>query len=319
LAFAALGVIWGVPYFFIKLAVQEISPFCVAWGRLMLATVILLPIAWQRGALRPLVAHKAAILGFAVAEFVVPFSAISLGERWIPSAVTGILIAAVPLTIALISRFFAVHERLGGWRLSGLALGLAGVVTLVGFGTISGPLGWAGVGCMLLATIGYAIGPLIIQRHLSGLDSIGPVAACLLVASLVLLIPAVLTFPQHLPSPTALWSVAVLGVVCTALAMLMMFYLVGHAGASRASVITYINPAVATLLGVLLLDEHLGPSGIAAFALILLGSWLATRGAVAGNRRDPSIQPTLVNGDNESAESGRGVILGPAPVVNHDE
>src|SRR5580704_5753649 len=152
MAFAALGIIWGVPYFFIKLAVQELSPFVVAWGRITLAALVLLPIAWHRGALRSLGSHKGAILAFATVEFGVPFAAISIGERWIDSSVTGILIAAVPLTITLISRFFGVHERLGTARVVGLALGLLGVVTLVGFGTISGSRGWIGVACMLLAT-----------------------------------------------------------------------------------------------------------------------------------------------------------------------
>ncbi|HEY3784758.1 MAG TPA: DMT family transporter [Steroidobacteraceae bacterium] len=278
LAFASLGVIWGLPYFLIKLAVQEVSPFVVAWGRITLAALILLPIAWRRGALRSLGEHKGAVLGFATAEFIIPFSVISMGERWIDSSVTGILIASVPLTITLISRFFGVHERLGIARIAGLGLGLLGVVALVGLGTISGLWGWLGVGCMLLATLGYAIGPLIIQRHLSQLDSIGPIAASLLLASGVLLIPALLTFPRHTPSAIAVGSIVALGLVCTALAMLLMFYLVSHAGASRASVITYINPAVATLLGVLILHEHLGVGGMLAFGLILLGSWLATRG-----------------------------------------
>jgi drug/metabolite transporter (DMT)-like permease len=290
-AFAALGVIWGLPYFFIKLAVQELSPFVVAWGRIVLAASILLPIAWHRGALRSLGTHKVAVSTFAMVEFVVPFSAISIGERWIDSSVTGILIAAVPLTIALISRFFGVHERLGTGRLLGLALGLLGVVTLVGFGTISGSRGWIGVACMLLATVGYAIGPLIIQRYLGALDAIGPLAASLLVASVILLPPALMTFPQHVPTAVALFSIAILGVVCTALAMLLMFYLVSHAGASRASVITYINPAVATLLGVLLLHEHLGVAGFTAFGLILLGSWLATRGTVAAHGAKAEAHP----------------------------
>jgi drug/metabolite transporter (DMT)-like permease len=278
LAFGALGIIWGIPYFFIKLAVQELSPFVVAWGRVALATLILLPIAWHRGALRSLGAHKLAVLAFALAEFVIPFSAISIGERWIDSSVTGILIATVPLTIALISRFFGLHEPLGATRLAGLMLGLVGVAALVGLGTISGVNGWAGVGCMLLATLGYAVGPLIVQRHLSGVDSFGPVAASLMVSSAVLLPFAVYFFPSHLPSALALSSMAVLGTICTALAMLLLFYLISQAGASRASVITYINPAVATLLGVLVLHEHLGVGGVTAFALILLGSWLATRG-----------------------------------------
>ena len=110
-AFLGLGVIWGLPYFFIKLAVQELSPFVVAWGRITLAALILFPIAWRRGSLRSLGAHKGAIIAFSFAEFVVPFAVISMGERWIDSSVTGILIAGVPLTITLISRFFGVHER----------------------------------------------------------------------------------------------------------------------------------------------------------------------------------------------------------------
>jgi drug/metabolite transporter (DMT)-like permease len=278
-AFLALGVIWGVPYFFIKLAVQELSPFVVAWGRITLAALVLLPIAWHRGALRSLSGHKGAILAFALVEFVFPFAAISVGERWIDSSVTGILIAGVPLTITLISRFFGVHERLGLWRVLGLVTGLLGVVALLGLGTISTAQQWAGVGCMVLATVGYAIGPLIIQRHLGELESIGPIASSLLVASVLLLVPAVLTFPQAVPSAIALFSIAVLGLVCTATAMLLMFYLVSHAGASRASVITYINPIVATLLGMLILHERLGVGGAVAFVLILFGSWLATRSA----------------------------------------
>jgi drug/metabolite transporter (DMT)-like permease len=284
-AFAALGIIWGVPYFFIKVSVQELSPVVVAFGRVTLGASILLPIAWRRGALQSLGAHKAAIVAFALVEFAIPFSAISFGERWIDSSVTGILIAMVPLSIALIQRFFGVHERLGWLRILGLGLGLIGVLALLGFGTIVGPLGWAGVACMLIATMGYAVGPLIIQRHLSGLDPFGPLAASLAVASMVLLIPAVLTLPTRMPSAPVLASMAMLGLVCTALAMLLMFYLVGHAGASRAAVITYINPAVAALLGVFLLHERLGWGGILAFVLILLGSWLATRGAATPRGR----------------------------------
>lgn len=279
MAFAALGLIWGVPYLLVKLAVPELSPLVIAWGRVALATAVLLPIAWRRGALRPLGRHKAALFAFAVVEFVVPFSMIALGERWVSSSVTGILIATVPLSVVLLARFFGIREHLGSWRLTGLAVGFIGVVALLGLGTISGILGWAGVACMLLASVGYATGPLIIQRHLKGLDAFGPLAASLLIATVVLLVPAVVTSPKQMPTALALTAVLVLGIVCTALAMLLMFYLVNHAGASRASLITYINPAVATLLGVWLLDEHLGAGGITAFVLILLGSWLASRGA----------------------------------------
>jgi drug/metabolite transporter (DMT)-like permease len=278
-AFVALGIIWGLPYFFIKIAVQEVPPVLLAFSRLLLATAILFPVAWHRGALRSLGTHKLAILSFALIEFAIPFTVISIGERWISSSVTGILIAMVPLSIAVIQRFFGVRESLGAWRIAGLLVGFAGVVVLLGAGSIDGALGWLGAGCMVVATIGYAVGPLIIQRHLSGLDSIGPLAASLLVATLVLFVPAMLQLPIAMPSTPAIASIAVLGVMCTAVAMLLMFYLVRHAGASRATVITYINPAVAALLGVFVLKEHLGLGGILAFVLILLGSWLATRGA----------------------------------------
>jgi drug/metabolite transporter (DMT)-like permease len=291
-AFAALGVIWGLPYFFIKVAGLEVSPVILAFSRVVLAALILMPIAWHRGALRGLGKHKAAICAFGLVEFAIPFTLISLGERWISSSVTGILIAMVPLSIALIQRFFGIRESLGPWRITGLVVGFIGVAALLGTGSISGSLGWVGVGCMLLSTMCYAVGPLIIQRHLHGLDSIGPLAASLLVASALLLIPALIAMPASLPSPAALASIGVLGVVCTAVAMLLMFYLVHHAGASRASVITYINPVVATLLGVLVLNEHLGVGGFVAFGLILLGSWLATRGSVT---RDRANSETVAN------------------------
>src|SRR5712672_1304875 len=272
-AFISLGLIWGVPYFFIKLAVQEMSPYVVACSRLLLASAILLPIAARRGALRSVGTHLVPICIFGVVEFVIPFSAISLGEQWISSSATAILIAMVPLTVVLISRFFGVHERLGPWRV----VGLVGVAALVGFGPISGLWGWIGVGCMVLAMIGYAVGPLIVKRYLADMDSVGPVAASQSVAGLLLLPFALATLPHHWPTPVALVSIAVLGVLCTAIAMMLMFFLILDAGPSRASIITYINPAVATLLGVLVLKEHLGLGGSMAFVLILLGSWLATR------------------------------------------
>lgn len=289
LVFVALGIVWGIPYLFIKLAVRELSPFDVAWGRITLAVLILLPIAWQRRALRPLRAHLMAVCAFGLLEFAIPYSLLALCERWIPSSVAGILIAAVPLTMVPISHLFGVHEPLGSRRLGGLLLGLAGVATLVGFGAVSGWSGWAGVGCMLIVTICYATGPLVVQRYLHEVDSVGSLAGSLLFASALLLIPAALTLPGHLPSRLALGSIAVLGVLCTGLSMIAMFYLIKRAGAARTSVVTYINPAVAALLGVFVLHEHLGISGVSGLALILLSCWLATHGAHAP--RTPAIEP----------------------------
>ena len=288
LVFVALGIIWGVPYLFIKLAVRELSPFDVAWGRITLAALILAPVAWRRRSLSVLNTHRGAVCAFGLLEFAIPYTLLALGERWIPSSVAGILIAAVPLTMVPISRLFGVHERLGWRRLGGLLLGVAGVATLVGFGTVSGASGWAGVGCMVIVTTCYATGPLIVQRHLRQVDSVGSVAASLLVASAVLLVPAALTLPGHPPGGLALGSIAVLGILCTGLSMMGMFYLIKRAGAARTSVVTYINPAVAALLGLWVLHERLGLSGLAGLVLILLSCWLATHGAYQA--RPPALE-----------------------------
>jgi drug/metabolite transporter (DMT)-like permease len=176
----------------------------------------------------------------------------------------------------VLSPLFGVHERLSARRLAGLVIGLVGVVTLLGLGAVDGMLGWVGVGCLVAATLCYALGSLIVQRHLSGVDELGAVAASLGVATLILLPAALWTIPARVPSTLVLTSLVVLGVVCSALALSLFFYLIARIGAARATVITYVNPAVATLLGVLVLHESFGAGTVLGLALILLGSWLAT-------------------------------------------
>ncbi len=277
-AFVALSLLWGLPYLFIKLALEGFSPAWIAWGRVAMAAAILAPIAWSRGVLREALAHKRAIVAFALIELTVPFYVIAVGERWISSSLAGILIATVPLMVLVLSPLFGVRERLGPRRLVGLAVGFAGVVALLGIDTVHGPLQWLGVACVLVGAAGYAAGPLVIQRHLAGVDELGAVAASLAVATVVLLPAAIPTVPDEMPSVTALTALVVLGVVCTAIALLVYFWLIGEAGAARASVLTYINPAVASLLGVLVLGEHFGVGAITGLALILLGSWMGTGG-----------------------------------------
>ena len=168
--FATLCAIWGLPYFFIKLALQDLSPVCIAWGRITLAAIVLVPIAWRRGSLQKAFAHKTAVTAFAVAELVIPFSLIAMGEQWISSSLTGILIATVPLTVVLIAPLFGVRERIGALRIAGLAIGFCGVIAIVGLDTGHGPMLWAGVVCIMISVAGYAIGPLIVERHLSDVD-----------------------------------------------------------------------------------------------------------------------------------------------------
>jgi drug/metabolite transporter (DMT)-like permease len=283
LAFLALCLIWGIPYFFIKKALGDLSPVCVAWGRLVFGAIVLLPVAWKRGSLRDLRKYGRYIVAFAVLELVGPFYLIALGESWVSSSLAGILLAAVPLMVVILAPVVGVKEHLGQRRLIGLIVGLVGVMALLGIDSLHGSKEWIGAGCILLATVGYATGPLIIQRHLREVDSLGVVAASVAIGAAVLTVPAILSAPAVFPSHSAIASVAILGVVCTALGLLLFVYVISHAGASRAAVVTYVNPAVAVLLGVLILNEHFGVGAGVGLLLILMGSWLATGGAKAAH------------------------------------
>jgi drug/metabolite transporter (DMT)-like permease len=288
--FAALCVIWGLPYFFIKLALTELPPVSVAWARIALGAMVLVPVAWKRGSLRGLGGHKGALVAFAFAELIVPFILISVGERWVSSSLAGILIATVPMTVILLSPAFGVHERLSARRSIGLAIGLVGVVTLLGLDAVDGVLGWLGVGCIVIATVGYATGALLVQRRLSGLDEQGAIAASLGIATVILLPAGIWSMPARMPSLLVLTSLVVLGVVCSAVALSLFFYLIAQIGAARAAVITYVNPAVAALLGVTVLHESFGAGAVLGLALILLGSWLATH---SGKLKDSPVKGTV--------------------------
>jgi drug/metabolite transporter (DMT)-like permease len=151
--FLALCVVWGIPYFFIKLAVAEVPAVVVAFARLALGTVILMPIAWRQGALGSLRGRRWAIGAFALAELTLPFVLIAYGEGWVSSSLAGILIATLPLIVPLVAPLFGVREVLDARRIAGLVLGFAGVVALLGIDPVAGPGGWAGVACLFAATV----------------------------------------------------------------------------------------------------------------------------------------------------------------------
>ena len=190
----------------------------------------------------------------------------------------GVLIATVPLTVVIIAPLFGVREQMSARRLFGLVVGFIGVVVLLGLDTISGPEQWAGVACMLAAIVGYAVGPLVVQRYLADVDELAALALSLVVASIVLLPVAIVSKPPTMPSALVLTSIAILGLICTATALLLYFYLINAAGAARSSVVAYISPAIAALLGVVVLHERFGPGIAIGLALILFGSWLGTGG-----------------------------------------
>ena len=291
LLFAAVSVVWGVPYFFIKVAVEDgVPPAFVAWSRVALAAAVMVPLAWRRGALRGLRTRWRAVAAYTVCEVAAPFWLIAAGEDRVSSSLAAILIASMPLMVALLAAWLSPEDRPTGLRLVGLVIGFGGVVALLGIDVAGRPGELLGAGLILIATLAYAAGTIIVNRGLADLDPLGPIAASLALATLALLPAVLITPPARLPPGYALGALAVLGFVCTALGLVLFFQLIVEAGPSRASVITYVNPLVAVVLGVLILDERLGAMSVVGLVAILGGSWLSTQGRPReGRRRPPTV------------------------------
>ncbi|HEU4675962.1 MAG TPA: DMT family transporter [Motilibacteraceae bacterium] len=278
--FAAMCVIWGVPYLLIKVAVGEVSPAVVVLARTAVGALLLVPVAAARGQLRPLLPRWKALLSYTVIEICVPWLLLGFAEQRISSSLAGLLIAAVPIVGVALSRVpslssGAAPEPLTRTRLVGLLMGVAGVAALVGLDV--GSASWAAVLALAGVAVCYAWGPALLARHLSDLPGLGVVAGSLVLAALLSLPLAVPQLPSTVPSGPVLLALLGLAVVCTATAFLVFFVLVAEIGPARATVITYVNPAVAVLLGVAVLGEPLTATTLAGFALVLAGSVLATR------------------------------------------
>jgi drug/metabolite transporter (DMT)-like permease len=280
-AFAAVATLWGIPYLFIKIAVDDgVPPVFLAWARVLMAAVILLALSHRAGVLKQALAPGALkwLLPYAVAEICGPFPLIAAGERHVDSSLAAILIAAVPMIVALLALRFDPSERVSGRRAAGLAIGFAGVIALVGLDVSGSSDELLGALSILLAAVGYAIGPMIINLRLRELDPRALMAVALSIATVVLTVPALLAPPSHAPSTDAILSIVVLGLFCTAAAFVLFGALIGEVGPGRATVITYISPIVAVALGVAVLDERPGAGAVAGLLLILAGSWLSTDG-----------------------------------------
>jgi drug/metabolite transporter (DMT)-like permease len=267
--------IWGASYLFIKVAVREIEPTAMMDLRLVLASAVLVPFLILRlgagGAVAELKATGwgAVILGISNMAF--PFVLIAWGEKHIDSGVAAIANATVPLFVALLAIRFNPSERVRGWRLVGVFLGLVGVGVLTGLHPEGGWWGVAGTLAVVVASLSYASANLFTQHRFPQTSPLVITTASCLAASLVLLPFAVLQLPDQMPSWKALASVAALGIAGTALALLFFYAMLNRYGASRASLVTYLLPPFALVYGVLFLDERIALNALLGLALILAG------------------------------------------------
>ena len=280
-AFATVSTLWGIPYLFIKIAVDDgVPPAFLAFVRVALGAAVLMALAWRAGTLGALRGRGRWLVLFAIFEIAIPFPLIAAGEQHVASSLAAILIATVPLLIALLALRFDPAERATGTRLVGLFVGLAGVVALVGIDVAGRGDELLAAGAILLAAMGYAAGPMVLKRHLADLDPRATMGASLVIAAIVLAPLAAVDPPTVAPSATALVALVVLGLFCTAAAFIFFGVLIAEVGPGRGLVITYVAPVVAVALGVSVLGERPGAGAVAGLLLILAGSWLSTDGRV---------------------------------------
>ncbi|MDE2282944.1 MAG: DMT family transporter [Actinomycetales bacterium] len=279
LLFATMAVLWGIPYLLIRVAVRQLDPGVLVFGRTGPASLLLLPLVIARGQFRAIVRNFGWIVVFAFVEFGVPWYFMATAEQHITSSLTSLLICAVPLFSVVAQRFRRTEEHISRRRLLGLGVGALGVALLVGLGIHGGSVGW--IGLMLLVAIGYTLGPILLATKLADVPGIAVVAGATGVVALAWLPWSILHWPHHVDHET--WeSVAILAVACTAAAFVTFFELVQEVGSTRSVVVTYVNTALAVVLGVVFLSEPITTGILIGFPLVLVGSVIATsRGSSA--------------------------------------
>jgi drug/metabolite transporter (DMT)-like permease len=252
-----------------------------------LASVLLLPFAVRRRRLRALIDHWPYVLAYTVTEITVPWLLLATAEQRLTSSLAGLLVATVPIFGALIA-WGRGHEHLGGRRVSGLILGFAGVVILAGVGVKGSNL--VSMGEIVICAIGYSVAPMIVSRRLATAPSFEVVTASMVVTALVYMPFALTHLPRRFHAETA-ESVATLAVVCTVLAFMLFFALIREIGPTRATVVTYVNPAVALLLGIVALGEPFTLGIAIGFPVIIVGSILATWAKAPPTRHGERLGP----------------------------
>ena len=292
-----LGAIWGASYLFIKIGLRDFTPGFVAWIRIALGAVVLVALARPRGVLAGFEGRWATLFLLGAVQVAGPFLLIAAGEQEITSSLAGILVTSAPLFTALLAIWIDQEERSRGSRLLGVGLGVAGVAVLLGVDLGGSGDALLGGLAVVLAGLGYAVGGFMVKHRLGDRPPLG-VAAWVMVASTVLLLPAIaIGPPTEVPGLGPVVSVAVLGAVGTGVAFAIFYDLIAKFGPARAFIVTYLAPGFAVVYGVLLLDEEITAATVVGLALILIGSYLAAEGRLPGlGRGDPGPGPLAEEG-----------------------
>jgi drug/metabolite transporter (DMT)-like permease len=280
LLFLACGIAWGLPYAFISIAVEQFDVATIIFARVVIGAAVLIPFAIYRKAIVPALKQWRWVLAFAVLEMVGPWFLITNAERTISSGLTGLLIALVPFWGVFIAYFYNGDKSVKHPKtIFGLVIGFIGVLSLVGIDAFTADLDLLGVGAVVLASLGYAIAPAISSKKIGHLDSAGVISLSMVIVAIVYAVPGLVALPADIPSANfdGWMALAVLGVVCSAIAFILFFDLIKEIGSARATLITYPNTAIAFLIGILFLSEPLTLGMILGFPLVLIGSYFASK------------------------------------------
>ena len=296
LYFLITGVIWGTPYFFIAIANDYFSTASIVWIRVAVGSLVLLPLALARGALKPAMKAWPYVALFAVTEMVFPWAFITQAQTSVSSSLAGLLITTVPFIAAFAIGLLGDRSAWHPLTVTGLIIGFSGVAALLGIDAFSGRIEVVPVLMLLGAATGYAIAPIIADRKLHDVPTLGVITLSMMVVTAIYSVPAALSLPADIqagPTPEAWFAVVYLGLVASALGFIFFFALIKEIGPGRATLITYVNVVVAILLGVVFLGEPLTLGIIVGFPLVVVGSYLASqRRGVYVRKRDRMKDPT---------------------------
>ena len=279
--FLIAGTAWGLPYLFIRVAVEDFSTPTIVFSRVVIGAAVLIPIAIKRGVLKPAFKAWKYVLAYAVIEMVGPWFLLTEAERVINSGLAGLLIATVPFFGLIIGLFYQKDKSLAHPKtLAGLAVGFTGVVLLVGIDALSGSISLPHVGMIILAAVGYSIAPVIVATKIPHVSGVAVNGLAMAIVAVIYAVPVAFTYPHDIAGNPALesWlSLLGLGVICSAIAFVAFFQLIKEIGSTRSTLVTYMNMAVAVVLGILILGEPITPGILVGFPLVLIGSYLATK------------------------------------------
>jgi drug/metabolite transporter (DMT)-like permease len=280
--FLAAGFLWGIPYLFIKIAVEPggFQPGFLVFARVCLGAIFLLPLAIKQGLLPEALRYAKWILLYSIIELVGPWYFLSSGERHVSSGLAGLLIATVPFWSTILASVLGDHSVWQLRRITGMIIGFIGVILVVGLESLRGENSRTSIAMIILAALGYAIAPMMIRRKAPTLNGLAINSLAMLFTSIIYIPVGIIQFPTSMPTAKSIWSLLILGIFPTAIAFVVFFKVIVDIGPTRASMVTYINTAVAVLLGIIVLNEPLTLGIGLGLPLILIGSYLSGKKSV---------------------------------------